>query len=284
MLPNFIIIGAMKCGTTSLAYYLSQHPDVFVSNPDVIDFFSNDAVFDKGLEYYESFFEGAGNAIAIGEGSDDYTKGFNQKSVKASARIKELLPDCKLIYLVKHPLRQIESSWLHRYASSREKMPFNEAVIHSPFNYVETANYKKQLDLYLNYFPKDQIKVLFTEDMAENPRDVVEACFTFLQVSNETNDLDFSAKNVSSHKIIDRGFTKMLRNIPMINKLGEQLPPATKEKIGNFFTRKLDKRPEWNKESFHFVKDKLWDDSLDFLDQHGKEKNFWSLSDYQKFL
>jgi hypothetical protein len=280
MLPNFIIIGSMKCGTTSLAYYLSQHPDIFISNPDKIYFFSDDERFNKGTAFYESFFVDANQSIAIGEGSDDYTKGFNGKSEKAAERIKKLIPDCKLIFLAKHPLKQIESSWLQRYANSSEDMPFNEAVIHSKKLYVETANYKKQLQHYIDRFPEEQLKVFFTEDLALNPEKVIKSCFSFLGVNSNYKGVSFNKKNISSQKNFDLPITRKLRKISFLNSIMKQSSPYFKSFLKQFLTTNLNKRPEWEYDTLKHVIHELWEDSQDFLNQHGKEKSFWNLDEY----
>ena len=76
MKPNFLVIGAMKCGTTSLCSLLGQHPDIFMSNPKETYFFSNDEVYQRGSSWYESIFLGSENKIAIGEGSTNYSKKY----------------------------------------------------------------------------------------------------------------------------------------------------------------------------------------------------------------
>lgn len=282
MLPNFIIIGAMKCGTTSLAYYLSQHPEIFVSSPDKIDFFSKDHEYSKGLAYYESFFENGGYAKAIGEGSDDYTKEFDQKSQKAVARIKEHLPGCKFIYVVKHPLKQIESSWLHRFTTGNEKKSFNEAISGSRFTYPETANYKKQLQRYYDAFSPEQIKVFFTEDLAAHPREVVRSSLEFLGVSQDTKELDLNPQNISSRKLLDKNFTRKMRSLPFIDYLAKNFPPAFKQRLEKIFTYQIKERPVWEKETLDYVLENIWTDNQDFLEAHGKSRNFWDLSEYNR--
>jgi hypothetical protein len=77
----------MKCGTTSLTTYLSQHKEVFISNPQKLYYFSSDENYSKGIKYYESFFDNVRDELAIGEGCDDYSKGLNNKSARASPAI-----------------------------------------------------------------------------------------------------------------------------------------------------------------------------------------------------
>ena len=74
MLPNFIVIGAMKSGTTNLCHQLSLHPEIFISDPKEPCFFSNDDRWQRGLPWYESLFDAVTNEKAVGEGSVNYTK------------------------------------------------------------------------------------------------------------------------------------------------------------------------------------------------------------------
>ncbi len=281
MLPNFIIIGAMKCGTTSLAHYLSQHPEVFVSSPENIYFFGADENFKRGLSYYESFFEGAQNYRAIGEASDDYTKALMKKSQLASQRIKKILPDVKLIFLAKHPLKQIESSWLQRVADSSEVLPFNKAVLESKFQYVETANYLRQLSFYYEKFNSDQIRVFFTEDLSEDPSKVLLSCLDFLGVEKTVSGIDLTHLNVSLDKSYDRSMTKIIRNSSYLVQLAQNAPSPLKLFLKKTFTQSLKQKPSWNPETLEIVCEAIWDDSIKFLIEHNKSNAFWTLEEYQ---
>lgn len=280
MLPNFIIIGAMKCGTSSLAYYLSQHPDVFMSSPENIYYFSNDKNYNVGLPYYESYFNGADEYKAVGEASDDYTKALMRKNEVASERIKEILPNVKLIYIVRHPLRQIESAWLQRCADSSEVLPFNEAVMKSKYQYIQTANYSQMLEPYNKRFKQEQILVLFTEDLRKDPVGVLGPCFKFLEVDNTINNIDLTPQNVSFDKPYDRSYTKLFRQSKSIVRIAQGLPKPMKYILKHLFTQKKKQRPKWDSETLRHVVDAIWDDNMDFLAKHNKSHTFWTLDEY----
>lgn len=106
MLPNFLIVGAARAGTTSLYYYLKQHPDVFMSPKKEIDFFDVDKNFEKGLDWYERYFEGYTGQKAIGEASPLYM--YLEKVPK---RIAKVIPDVKLIFILRNPVDRAYSHY-----------------------------------------------------------------------------------------------------------------------------------------------------------------------------
>ena len=281
MLHNFIIIGAMKCGPISIDYYLSQHPEVFMSSPENIYYFSADKNYNMELPYYESYFNGADEYKAVGEASDDYTKALMRKNEVASERIKEILPNVKLIYIVRHPLRQIESAWLQRCADSSEVLPFNEAVMKSKYQYIQTANYTQMLEPYIKRFKQEQILVLFTEDLKKDPIGVLGSCFNFLGVDNSIDNTDLTPHNVSFDKPYDRSFTKIFRKNKYIVKMAQGSPRPLKYLFKKFFTQKKKLRPQWDSETLNYVIDEIWDDSLGFLRKHNKNDTFWKLDEYR---
>ena len=112
MKPNFLVIGAQKSATTTLCDLFSQHPDVYISNPKEPHFFAKNEVYAKGWDWYKKLFSNAGKAKAIGEGSTGYT--MHVVFPNAPSRISRDLPNAKLIYIVRHPIRRIESDWKQR--------------------------------------------------------------------------------------------------------------------------------------------------------------------------
>src|SRR5262245_56221545 len=105
--PNFLVIGAMKCATTSICDILSQHHQIFVTDPKEPDFFSDEKAYARGWSWYEALFRGSENRVAIGEGSTNYTK--SKLHPQAAERIAHHLPDARLMYIARHPLKRIES-------------------------------------------------------------------------------------------------------------------------------------------------------------------------------
>src|SRR4029079_2322923 len=104
-LPTFIVIGAMKAGTTSLARYLGEHPDVFVCSPKEPQFFIESGTWDRGVAWYRELFAGGRDSIARGEASTDYSKLPRHGGVVD--RIAEVAPEARIVYLVRDPIERI---------------------------------------------------------------------------------------------------------------------------------------------------------------------------------
>lgn len=155
MLPTFVVIGAMKAGTTALHAYLQAQPDVFMSTPKELDFFT-DAAWHRGRDWYERHFDDAGDATARGEASPNYSKRHLEPQVVE--RMHAMLPDARLVYLVRHPVERIGSMYRHLVADGHERRPI-AALLDDP-DYVLTSSYAYQLDPYLDRFGGDHLMVL----------------------------------------------------------------------------------------------------------------------------
>ena len=200
--PNFIIIGAMKAATTSLYTYLKQHPDVFMTANKEPMFFNN---FQKAnnfkvhgrktkkittFDQYYALFDAVKNEKAIGEASPSYI--FNEDCPQL---IHKYLPDTKIIAVLRQPVARAYSNFLHARRADREpisdfEIAFNkeeerQAENWSPLYYYKSKGYyAKQLYRYYSLFPKENIKILFFEDLVENPIKTSQEIFKFLNVDN----------------------------------------------------------------------------------------------------
>lgn len=181
MLPDFVVIGAMKAGTTSLAAYLGAHPDIFVTDPKEPRFFTHE--WDRGLDWYESLFEGSEGAKARGEASTDYTKA--PQVVGAADRMAAVVPDVKLVYLVRNPVERIRSQYVHRAArfneSKIERASIDVTVRSKPI-YLDWSRYAFQLEPYLERFGRDQLLVVASEHLRTERRETLAGIFEFLGV------------------------------------------------------------------------------------------------------
>lgn len=166
MLPTFLVIGASKCGTTSVCEILSEHPEVFMTDPKEPHCFRFNE-FQEWLPWYEELFDGAESCKAAGEGSVSYT--LPDKAEIAARRIRQLIPDCRLIYMVRHPVQRLESDWKMRTIEGQDPGPHRTAV-HAHPDLVTIGAYWRQLSVYRRYFSDDQIHVCFLEDLSESPR------------------------------------------------------------------------------------------------------------------
>ncbi len=161
-LPNFVIIGAAKCATTTVAADLDEHPDVFMSTPKEPDFFSNPHPTDGDRRAYESLFDDAGDQKAVGEASTSYTRAPSVGGVPE--RMAEAIPDARIIYLIRDPVDRVLSHHAHRVRHGMETRDL-EDVLATSTGYVDISCYGLQLTRYLELFDREQILVCRSEDL-----------------------------------------------------------------------------------------------------------------------
>jgi sulfotransferase family protein len=189
MLPNLIIIGAMKCGTTSLHYYLDQHPQVSMSRVKEINFFVTECQWHRGVEWYASHF--SGKAAVRGEACTNYTKFPFWAGVPQ--RMHSVIPDARLIYIVGDPIKRILSHYVQRYAWRQEERSLPEALSGFADNpYVTRSRYFMQLEQYLEYYPPSSILVITKEDLYAKRLATLQTVFRFLEVDASFTSPRFS--------------------------------------------------------------------------------------------
>jgi hypothetical protein len=197
-MPNFFIIGAQKAGTTSLYYYLKQHPQVYMSPRKEPHFFegrhseyrkrgrSLPPVTDIGD--YQALFEGVTDEKAIGEASASYLY-----SPKAPALITRSIPDAKLIAILRNPADRAYSNFLHCVQLGREPLAsFVEALQAEEkrirgnwgplWHYKQKGFYCTQVKRYFDTFGQDQVKVYLYDDLRAKPIGILRDIFRFLDV------------------------------------------------------------------------------------------------------
>lgn len=205
VLPNFLIIGAQKAGTTSLYHYLKQHPEIYMSPVKEPRFFYSEFyTADKlrpcqrkaplSIEEYRSLFEEVTNETAIGEASTDYLH-----CATAPEQIKQALPDVKLIAILRNPVERAFSAFCYQTRDGYETLDFAEAIEDTQSglrNYVQLGFYYPQVKRYLDLFERERIKVYLTEDLYRDPNSMLVDVYDFLNVSHEFEP-SLEKKNIS---------------------------------------------------------------------------------------
>lgn len=173
MLPDFVIIGAMKCGTSSLFRYLASHPDIVPSATKETDFFKTEKTFARGLGWYEGLFRGEG-AHAV-EASPNYTKRTFFPGVPE--RMHSVVPSARLIYILRDPVARAVSHYVHNLIDGRETRSFSEAILDPAIGYIQTSRYHFQLQAFLERYPAEQVHLVQAEELDRDPVGVVhEVC------------------------------------------------------------------------------------------------------------
>lgn len=231
--PTFFIIGAMKCGTSSLHHYLNMHPDISMSEIKEPNYFAKHRTFlHKGKNWYLNLFDQ--DKPIRGESSTAYTK-FPQV-VGVPKRIFKRCPEAKLVYLVRDPIERTLSHISHDMLEGL--IPYQNdisAYINSkPDNpYIAWSMYYLQLSQYIEYFDKNQICIIRTEDLSTNPQHVLSRLLNFLNLRNNNFHFDVSdQKNVSGNR-------KMIENRNVYQKVKRKKGLGEAEKLRIDFEKPL---------------------------------------------
>jgi len=200
-LPDFIISGAMKSGTTTLHAMLGQHPDVFIPDEE-LHFFDMDSlvqhpdfnVFEEGewhshdlikspnqyWQWYSTKFASATKKQLKGEDSTTYLA-----SESAAQRIALQSKKIKLLIMLRQPTARVYSHYWHMVKAGRAMFSFEDTLKYFPHNLLDRSGYLRQLKAVFNHIPKEQIKVILFEDFISNKESVLKEVCEFL-------DLDFN--------------------------------------------------------------------------------------------
>ena len=195
-LPDYLIIGAMKTGTSSVHRYLCQHPAVFPSKSKELDFFTTH--YRRGLGWYMQNFRGD----VSGEASPNYMK--LHLWPKTAARIREHVPNARLLCVLRNPIDRTLSHYLHNVWRGRESRPFSVAV-RPDSNFVMTSRYSWQLDHYLNHFPSEQLLLVTTEELDRSPDRTMSRILQFVGVDDAVAIDTSKRHNVTNVKLAAAG-------------------------------------------------------------------------------
>jgi hypothetical protein len=196
VLPNFLIIGAARSGTSTLYAYLRSHPDIYLreSKRPEPHFFFKPSEYAKGLGYYEEkWFPREGKWRAVGEASTSYLCGPD-----VPALIARDLPGVHLIAILRNPIDRAYSNYWHGVRSGIETLDFGTAVDQEaertqaiegtplgelkPYSYIARGFYFAQLSNYLRFFDRDRLTILTFEQLREAPRALLDGLYRQLGV------------------------------------------------------------------------------------------------------
>jgi hypothetical protein len=238
VLPNFLIIGAMKAGTTSLYSYVRAHPQVFMPETKELDYFIDSLNWTKGQAWYEHHFDRAADAVAVGEASPHYTSG--QWAEVASGHIADVLPDARLVYVLRHPLERMVSHHRHAVSEWGWQGSLDELIL-EPARRVEligTSKYAKQIDRYLEHFERDQLCVITSEDLHQRRVDTLRCVYAHLGVDADfaPDELEVEANRGADHRQ-QGSAVRSLRDKPAYRALRRAVPAGVRTLAWRAVTR-----------------------------------------------
>jgi len=236
--PNTFLIGVQKAATTSFYSWLSQHPDI--CGPMAMKdygFFTRDDFYNKGFAWLSSVYEEVFNdEEIILQGSVHYI--FFENALR---RIQKFNPEAKFILLLRNPVERAISAYEYAVKFNYEQLPINEAFLKehermkdediqvlSQLTYKHHGLYFRQIQIFLKYFQKEQLKVILFDDITTQPERVLAKTYEFLGVHPDFKP-DFKAIN-NTGEIRNKTFQKVIfgngsiRNF-LVQKVAKRILP-----------------------------------------------------------
>ena len=176
-LPDFLILGAMKCGTSTLAAQLGAQPGIFMTTPKEPNFFSDDAVHARGLYWYRALFAGAAPGDLKGEASTHYTK--LPTYPHTLDRMRGALTDPRLIYMIRNPVDRAVSHYIHGWSEGAIHGTLEEALTRYP-ELIDYGRYAWQIAPFLEAYGPDAVLLTTLEEMQRAPQAVLDRVCAFL--------------------------------------------------------------------------------------------------------
>jgi hypothetical protein len=183
MLPNFLVIGAPRSGTTWIDVNLRGHPDVFMPSLKEVHFF--DRHYNRGIKHYESFFKGHSGQPAVGEATPDYMHGLYSTN-DIPALIYKHLPDVRLIATLRNPVDRVYSRYLNAKAKfdKNKSVSFEEKLDERP-EFTKEGFYFEHLQSFLAHFPRERMLLLLYDDLIDDAEGFLRQIYSFLGVRTE---------------------------------------------------------------------------------------------------
>jgi hypothetical protein len=295
MMPNFLVIGAARSGTTALYTYLRQHPDVFMSPRKEANFFAfENEVLDfegPGPEYvnnsinaladYQALFDGVANESAIGEASPLYLYSEN-----APQRIYAHVPDIKLIAILRNPIEQAFSHYLYAKRQVLEPLDDFMAALQAEnqrkqdqwqplFQYSQFPKYHQQLQRYYDIFPAEQIRIYLYEDFQSGQEALLKDIFSFIGV-DETFAADLTyrpnAGGIPKSRLLQ---DLVMKPHAVTNLLGRILPEDTKRRIRDAISSRNLETPKLAPAAREHLRAELSEDIQSLQSLIGRDLSHW---------
>lgn len=248
--PDFLVIGAMRSGTTSLARWLRAHPQAFVPATKELHFF--DLHWDEGVEWYERHFDAAGGASAAGEATPNY---LYHRSVPD--RIAKLLPEVRLVAVLRNPVDRAWSHYWMNVEKGRERLSFEDALTAEPerlanedapwrWAYVDRGHYAEQLRRYEQRFGRQRMHVLLFDDMRADAAGSYQAVCRFLGIDDAAVPDEVGRRANAYRRVRSQRVARVGKRLPVklrdaIGRLNTKqaeyprMDPSTRERLADYF-------------------------------------------------
>jgi hypothetical protein len=238
--PDFIIIGAMKCATTTLHDQLAAQPGLFMSRPKEPNFFSDDGQWKRGLDWYWGLFAPAAADALCGESSTHYTKLPTHPHVVD--RVAEHVPDAKLVYVMRHPIDRLVSHYVHEWTQRVIDEPIDVAIESHPA-LVHYGQYAMQLRPWLERFGRERVLPVFFDRLNAHPQAELERVCRFIGHRGTPTWREIGPSNVSGERMRKSRLRDVVVQLPVLSTIRRRLVPKwVRERVKQLWLMK--DRPE----------------------------------------
>ena len=260
-LPDFIVIGAMKCATSTLHAQLEQQPGLFMTSPKEPNFFSNDEQYALGIDWYAGLFARARSNELCGESSTHYTK--LPTYPHTVQRMHHHLNGVKLIYVMRHPIQRLVSQYIHEWTERAVPDSIDTAVRECP-RLIDYSRYSMQLKPFLDAFSCDNVLPVFSERLAVDPPTEFERICRFIGYSgNPRWRTQADQRNVSSQRLRKSPMRDALVWNPLVTRVRRQfVPQSWRDRVKALWQMK--QRPEPSRETAEHLRS-VFDEDLAVL-------------------
>lgn len=253
---SFILLGAMKCGTTSIANVLSKHPEIDFCSIKEPHFFSKE-YNNQDFEKYHDLFQNESQKIR-GEASNSYSK-YPKFGDEVALRIKKYNPKMKFIYVMRNPYEQITSHYKHFLSNQKiETLDIND-IIFANIEFINTCKYYSQLKIYFDLFEENQFLLLTYDELIENEDSFFNKIFEFLGIS-QNFEINLSRMNTSDRRSkIQTTKRFQFIDLKIFSSIKRIFSESTKQKVRGYIY-KYDKKEisnfsiELNEKSKKYIK------------------------------
>lgn len=240
--PDFMIVGAMKCATSTLHEQLALQPGFYLSEPKEPNFFSNDEEYARGLDWYAGLFAGAPEGALRGESSTHYTK--LPTYPRTLERLRAYLPDgLKLVYIMRHPVDRLVSQYIHEWSMNFTSAPIEQAIVELP-EMAEYSRYSYQLQPFLEAYGRENVLPVFFERLLGEPQAELERVCQFLGYTEQPQwQEELAAQNTAGDRWKRTPLTEFMATNPVATVLRRALvPKAWRNRVRQALT--LQAKPE----------------------------------------
>ena len=280
--PNFFIIGAPKCGTTSLHAYISTHPDVYMCTPKEPNFFTSQQITEQGLYYKAKCISNTNDYINL------FTQGCNCK-IRGEASVSSLFytktataihtfnPDAKIVAVLRDPIKRAMSHYLMDkrlgYVNKDLDVIFRQGEGLHFQQYFELGLYAKQLSEYIAVFPENQIRLYLFDDLCNDKEAVLTDLCQFLSIP-PNSDLATSGHHNTFKEPSNALFAKLYKNAPLRAVSRILIPLGLKQTISKTIF-KTGRKPLMSNSLNEYLKEFYQKDVIELQQLLGRDLSLW---------